>query len=234
MSHASVGGRLIATWAVLLLLFVSELRLAQTLLRAGIAVALLALQFGRFDVAAAAARAELPPDLSTPRAQAAAEQLVSSHALWYAGEHLLRPEPKQALHAYFCLDALGIAEAIGEAPPTSPKHPLTPIARDLDLNGLRFWADDRGRFHLRATPERLTANPGFPARLFLALEYQNGKTHWILPLPVARTRVDLPLSYSIRSVILFEPATTSNWPLYVWRSPFFTDPYPQDAGPRVP
>jgi hypothetical protein len=43
---------------------------------------------------------------------------------------------------------------------------------------------------------------------------------------VGRPRVDFPLNYSLRAIILFEAGDTEAWPIHVWHSPFFINPYP--------
>lgn len=218
-----VGGRMILTWALLLLLIIPELRRLGAITRAAIAVAFLFLQAGQLEEVRRVAAAEVPSDWETPRAVANDETVVSPHALWYALEHQLRSEPKGDLHAFLYdlgLTLSGVLELTTEGGP----HPK---AADLDLRGLRFWADSGGRFHLRADAERLRpVDPSWPARLFAALQYDNGKTHWLIPLPVGRQRVDFPLNYSLRAIILFEVGDTEAWPIHVWHSPFFVDPYP--------
>lgn len=219
-----VGGRLILTWALLLLLIVPELRRYGGKVRLAVVVVLLLLQTGRYDGVRAAAVAELPPDAAVPKASDGPETVVSTHALWYALEHQLRPEPKPDLHASFgertpaVAQLLGFGEGAGKPPQQRG---------ELDLTGLEFGADARGRFHLRAAAARLRSDdPTLPSRLYLALQYDNGKTHWMVAMPVGRTRVDFPLSYSIRAVILFEPSASEVLPVHVWMSPFFRDPYP--------
>ena len=63
--------------------------------------------------------------------------------------------------------------------------------------------------------------------LYLSWIQENDSTRWVVTLPLQRRRIDFPLNYSIREVMLTdirpgEPA----WPTRVWESPFFRSRYP--------
>jgi len=228
----NVAARLSLTWALLLLSFAAVPEPSKRVWNWAsltLGALLLVLQCTRFSVAHAAAVAELPPDASTPPAWKEPQVILSSFGLWYAWDHQNHPEPKAELHAYVSRPGLAVDRALRRTPEGAPDLGVEPRPFPLDQDGIRYWADPAGRFHLRVSAERLAAGADpRVGRLFMAIQYQNGKTHWSLELPVERQHVDFPLSYSLRSVILFSPDRLPEWPIVVWHSPFFIDPYPPE------
>lgn len=218
------GGRLILSWALLLLFLVPGRRSWGGSL---LAVALLIVQLQGWPRTAAGIWRQLPEAAAQPEAAEADGVMVSYSALWHALDHQLRAQPKSLFQAYITPTEVALAAALGEAPAGAAGDATIPRVEPLDMSGIDISADERGRFHLRIADERFRRSGSPP--LYLALDYRNGTTRWLAAFGAARRRIDFPLNPSIRAVILFDPRQGASWPVFEWKSPFFTDPFPPQA-----
>lgn len=154
--------------------------------------------------------------------------LISDVSLGHVMAHLRRPRPRPAMHAYQTLPSLQLDLALGHELPESaerfrvPNDIEIPEVPPLAAEGIEMGADDRGRFHLRLPQSAL-------GHLYLSWIQENDGARWVVTLPLQRTRIDFPLNYSIRQVMLTEIRLGERvWPTRVWQSPFFRNPYPPE------
>lgn len=153
---------------------------------------------------------------------------LSDHSMALAFEHQLRGPERAPLAAYQTPPTYQLDLALGfVAPPDATTLRLrddffAPATVPLDLGTSRIWVDDGGHMHLRLDPALLARG-----QLTLSWYHQNGATRWGVTLPVGRTRIDFPLSYSIRTLVLARiDLTASTWETYVWTSPHWRETWP--------
>ncbi len=189
---------------------------------------LLALQWEQRDLVSRGLSIAIPVDEYAAGAAESAEPvaLISAGSMEFAFAHQMRAEPKPPLFSYQTPPSYRLDLALGRHIPAGAKTIRIredwrpPELYPLDLHGSRVWADATGHFHARLAPEILDD-------MTLTWIHENGSTHWVVTLPVGRPEIDLPLSYSVRSIVLAKVVQNSNrWPAFVWNSPYFRPRYP--------
>jgi hypothetical protein len=227
------AARLLLPWALVALLLgraIAAVAAERAAIAAVLLLVLLGAQAWQRPVVVAGLTAAVPLD---PVADAAANAevptvAVTSASMAAAFEHQLRAEPKPALAVYQSPTSYLLDRALGWQPPAGAARLRVdeswriPSVDPLDLGESEVWAEPGG--HFRA---RLRLPPGAANDLFLTWIHENGSTRWVVTLPVGRDDITLPLSYSIRRIVLSRFATGSDrWQAWVWESPFFRPQYP--------
>lgn len=225
------GARMLAPAAFFTLILARALAsLGTRAMRASVAAAvvLVALQWGQRDLVARGLSIAIPLDEYAAGAARSAEPvaLISAGSMEFAYAHQMRSEPKPPLFSYQTPQSYRLDLALGRRFPEGTKTLRIredwrpPELVPLDLQGSRVWADRSGHFRARLAPEILQ-------NLTLTWIHENGPTHWVVTLPVGRTEINLPLSYSVRAIVLAQISVDGNrWPVLVWKSPFFRPTYP--------
>jgi hypothetical protein len=151
--------------------------------------------------------------------------VVSEDFIGPTFRHQRQPAPKPPLVSYRTPVDHALDRALGSAPPQgtraigSPVSLATPALRPLPegLATVRF--DALGRAHVQLAEQAV-------GRLWLALEYANGSSRFLVAHPMLRADFALPLAHSIRRLVVFEPSSGKTWPAQVWPAPAFVDPWP--------
>lgn len=192
------------------------------------AALLVALQWGQRDLIARGLSIAIPIDEYAAGAAGSADPvaLISAGSMEFAYAHQIRREPKPPLFSYQTPQSYRLDLALGRQFPEGTKTLRirddwrAPELVPLDLRGSVIGADESGHFRARLAPEILQ-------NLTLTWIHENGPTHWVVTLPVGRTEIDLPLSYSVRAIVLAQVTVDGDrWPAFVWTSPFFRSTYP--------
>jgi len=223
------SARLLLPWALIVILIghvVAKLsgRGAQVAVVLGIAC--LGLQWSQRSVTDVGLAMLLPAD-ALPAADAAEPfAIISSASMALAYEHQARPNPKPILAAYQSPPSYQLDRALGWKLPAGARTEriradwIVPKLTPLALGDSQVWADASGHFHARLAA-------GVERDLTLSWIHENGATRWVATLPVGRRRIDLPLSYSVRAIVLSRVSLESDrWETFVWESPFFRPTYP--------
>lgn len=208
---AALAQRQRAAAGVLLVLLLGLQGLQRPLVYAGLVVAV-----PLDPVADAAAQADGPAVVVTAASMAA------------AFEHQMRPATRPALAAYQSPTSYLLDRALGWQPPpgaaelrVDPTWRVPPL-EPLDLGDSVIDVGPAGHFRLQ-----LRLPPGAKSDLFLTWIHENGPTRWVVTLPIGRSDITLPLSHSIRQIVLSRFATGSErWQVHVWDSPFFRPTFP--------
>jgi hypothetical protein len=151
-----------------------------------------------------------PSDPLPPGPLREATAVVSDDFIGPTFRHQRQPAPKPPLVVYRTSVDEKLDRMLG----------ASPLALPAGVATVRF--DDGGRVHVSLDPSAV-------GRIWLALDHVNGPSRYFVSHPVRRADVTLPLSRSIRRVVLFEPGYGAAWPAQAWNAPAFLDPWPSDT-----